>query len=102
MSEYPEVLTLEQAAEMLQVSTRTIQRLAKKGEMPGRRVGGQWRFDREQLRHWLRGGLVKPQEDLSQIDLIAQEQRRWGVDLPQTLIDLQQAARKRLSEPSEE
>jgi PTS system nitrogen regulatory IIA component len=98
MNEFPIILTLEQAAEMLQLSTRTIQRLVSKGGMPGRRIGGQWRFDRDQLREWVRGADVSPPaEPLSQLELIEQEAKRIGADLPQTLIDLQQAAKRRRS-----
>ncbi len=98
MSKFPIILTLEQAAQMLQLSSRTIQRLVSKGEMPGRRIGGQWRFDRDQLREWVRGADVEPApEPQTQAELIAQEARRIGADLPQTLIDLQQAAMRRRS-----
>jgi len=103
MNEYPIILTLEQAAEMLQLSPRTVQRMVSKGKMPGRRIGGQWRFDREQLREWVRGAAVEPEKEmLTQAELIAREARRIGVDLPQTLIDLQQAAAKRKSSGDEE
>ena len=103
MDEYPMILTLEQAAEMLQLSARTVQRMVSKGKMPGRRIGGQWRFDRDQLREWVRGADVEPPAaPVSQAELIAREARRMGVDLPQTLIDLQQAAMKRQSDRTEE
>ena len=103
MDEYPMILTLEQAAELLQLSARTVQRMVSKGKMPGRRIGGQWRFDRDQLREWVRGADVEPTAaPESQAELIAREARRMGVDLPQTLIDLQQAAMKRQSDRTEE
>ena len=103
MNEYPIILTLEQAAEMLQLSTRTVQRMVSKSKMPGRRIGGQWRFDRDQLREWVRDEtVIPPEEKLSQVELIDREARRLGVDLPQTLIDLQQAAKRRLSDESED
>ena len=96
MSDFPIILTLEQAAEMLQLSARTVQRLVSKGQMPGRRIGGQWRFDRDQLREWVRGADVQPEEKpQTQEELIASEARRIGADLPQTLIDLQQAKHRR-------
>jgi excisionase family DNA binding protein len=96
MSEYPEIMTMEQAADLLQVSVRTLQRMVKTGDIPGRRVGRQWRFDREQLKEWVRGEASTSATARAQRDLIEQEARRLGVDLPQTLIDLQQAALKRL------
>jgi excisionase family DNA binding protein len=103
MDEYPIILTLEQAAEMLQLSARTVQRMVSKGNMPGRRIGGQWRFDREQLCEWVRSADVEPaKKPESQAELIAREAKRMGVDLPQTLIDLQQAAMKRQSQLPED
>ncbi len=100
MKEYPEILTMEQAAELLHVSTRTVQRMVKDGRMPGRQVGSQWRFDREQLRSWVRGEhqqLGPLEADNDQLALIERERARLGVDLPETLIDLQQAAVRRLA-----
>jgi excisionase family DNA binding protein len=41
-----EVLTLKQLAEHLQLSERTIYRLLERGELPGFKVGGHWRFRR--------------------------------------------------------
>ena len=49
----PAVLTLAQAAELLQVAEDAVAELAERGELPGRRVGGEWRFSREALLAWL-------------------------------------------------
>jgi excisionase family DNA binding protein len=49
----PAVLTLPQAAELLQVAEDVVAGLAEAGELPGRRVGGEWRFSREALLAWL-------------------------------------------------
>jgi excisionase family DNA binding protein len=95
MSDYPEILTMEQAADLLQVSVRTLQRMVKTGDVPGRRVGRQWRFDRDQLKEWVRGEASAQATARAQRDLIEREARRLGVDLPETLIDLQQAKLKR-------
>ena len=91
-----DILTLAQAAEYLQVSERTILRMLKDGKIPGRQVGSQWRFDREQLRAWVRGDEPTPARELTQLELIEQERARLGVDLPETLVELQQVARRRL------
>jgi len=37
----------------LSVHVRTIYRLAKNGEIPGRKVGGSWRFKKNALDEWL-------------------------------------------------
>jgi excisionase family DNA binding protein len=48
-----EVLTLEQAAALLQVEPAAVAALAHTGEVPARRVGEQWRFSRAALIAWL-------------------------------------------------
>jgi excisionase family DNA binding protein len=92
-SKYSEILTLQQAAEMLQISERTIQRMLKAGEIPGAQIGGQWRFDREQLLAMVRGEW-KPEPD--QVEMAERESLVLGVEIPQAFLDLQQAARQRL------
>ncbi len=52
----PSVLTLSQAAELLQIDEPTIVQLAEKGALPGRRLGDQWRFSRSAVLDWLAGG----------------------------------------------
>jgi excisionase family DNA binding protein len=47
------LLTLSEAASLLQVSTRTLQRMIRSGQMPALKVGGQWRLREIQLRHWI-------------------------------------------------
>jgi len=53
--EEPPVLTAEQAAELLQVGAGAVVELAEQGELPGRRVGGEWRFSRAAVLAWLGG-----------------------------------------------
>ena len=48
-----EIMTPRQAAEYLCVHVRTIYRLAKNGNIPGRKVGGSWRFKKDALDEWL-------------------------------------------------
>jgi excisionase family DNA binding protein len=52
-AEAPDVLTLEQAAALLQVDAAEVAALAEAGELPGRRIGGDWRFPRAALLEWL-------------------------------------------------
>ena len=51
----PEVLTVERAAELLQVEPTDLTALAEAGELPGRKIGGAWRFPRAALLEWLEG-----------------------------------------------
>lgn len=51
----PEVLNVEQAAQLLQIEERIVIQLAEAGELPGRRLGYLWRFSRAALVAWLAG-----------------------------------------------
>jgi excisionase family DNA binding protein len=51
-----EVLTLAEAAELLRAAEAVVAALAEAGELPGRRVGGEWRFARRALVAWLEAG----------------------------------------------
>jgi len=50
-----EVLTLEEAAELLRLPVDTIRASALAGELPGRAFGEEWRFARTALLTWLGG-----------------------------------------------
>jgi excisionase family DNA binding protein len=51
----PDVLTPRQAAELLQVPEDELLALAEAGDVPGRRIGENWRFSRPALVEWLAG-----------------------------------------------
>jgi excisionase family DNA binding protein len=48
-----EVLSPGEAAELLQVDQSVVQELAEAGELPGRKIGGEWRFSRTAVLEWL-------------------------------------------------
>ncbi|GGK96273.1 helix-turn-helix domain-containing protein [Deinococcus radiotolerans] len=48
-----EVLTLEELAAYLKVSETTAYALVRSGEIPGRKVGREWRFLKARVIHWL-------------------------------------------------
>jgi excisionase family DNA binding protein len=50
-----QLLTLRETAKALRVCYATAVRLAKKGELPAVRVGGQWRVPEADLVLWLEG-----------------------------------------------
>jgi excisionase family DNA binding protein len=54
-AEPAEVLTLESAADLLQIEPSQLNELAEAGELPGRRIGEDWRFSRAALLAWLAG-----------------------------------------------
>jgi excisionase family DNA binding protein len=58
--EPPEVLTLAQASELLQLPAATVEELAHQGRLPGRQLGQEWRFSRAALLEWLATPPSKP------------------------------------------
>jgi len=48
-------LTVEETAELLQVSRRTLQRMIHRKDLPAFKVGGQWRIHENALAKWLNG-----------------------------------------------
>jgi excisionase family DNA binding protein len=48
-----EILTPAQLAGLLQVGEETVVELAESGELPGRKIGEEWRFSREAILAWL-------------------------------------------------
>ena len=54
-----EVLTLAEVAELLQVEEEAIHELAEARELPGRRLGEEWRFSRDAVLRWLGGETPK-------------------------------------------
>jgi excisionase family DNA binding protein len=53
--ERPELLTLLELAKFLRVGQRTAYRLAREGDVPAVKVGGQWRVPRAELERHLAG-----------------------------------------------
>src|SRR5438270_11435879 len=48
-----ESMDLEQLATYLQRDVREVSKLANRGYLPGQKVGGQWRFARAEINHWI-------------------------------------------------
>jgi len=48
-----EILTVEQVAALLHLHPMTVYRLVQRGKLPGFKVGGRWRFDKQVLENWV-------------------------------------------------
>jgi nitrogen PTS system EIIA component len=48
-----DMMSLEQLATYLQRDLREVSKLANRGYLPGHKVGGQWRFARAEINHWI-------------------------------------------------
>src|SRR5215469_14342707 len=53
MSMGSDMMDMEQLAAYLQRDVREVGKLASRGHLPGHKVGGQWRFARAEINHWI-------------------------------------------------
>lgn len=49
-----EIMRLDELAVYLKVSKSTLYKLVQQGELPGQKVGKQWRFHKSAVDDWLR------------------------------------------------
>ncbi|MBK0420283.1 helix-turn-helix domain-containing protein [Leucobacter sp. CSA1] len=59
MSDEKTVLTAEEAAALLRVSSKTVLSLARSGALPGEKVGRAWRFLRKDVLAYVGGTLER-------------------------------------------
>ncbi len=48
-----DIMTIEEVAEYLRVSERTVYDWVQKGEIPGGKIGTSWRFKRSEIENWV-------------------------------------------------
>ena len=48
-----DVMTTAEVAELIRIPTSTVYELARRGVLPGHRVGRAWRFVRGEIEEWL-------------------------------------------------
>ncbi|EPD5143458.1 methylation-associated defense system helix-turn-helix domain-containing protein MAD1 [Vibrio cholerae] len=48
-----QILTLKEVAAYLKLAEKTAYRLASEGKLPGFKVGGSWRFKKNDLEQWI-------------------------------------------------
>src|SRR3954466_803811 len=44
---------IDRLAAYLHMMPNAVQKLAERGRLPGRRIGGEWRFSAAEIHHWL-------------------------------------------------
>lgn len=96
--------TIDTLAHYLHVSPSQIMRLVERGRLPGRRVGGEWRFAPAEIHHWLEERIgLSTDEELQQMEGALRRQQPPGSHeeisladmLPLSAIALPLAARTR-------
>src|SRR6188768_1931207 len=78
-------------ARYLHVSPTQVQKLAERGNVPGRKIAGQWRFSKGEIHHWLEERIGAAGEaDLHQVqkllDRAAAEFEVASVDISELLL----------------
>jgi excisionase family DNA binding protein len=86
-SEWPDVLTLAEAAAYLRVPEHELERIAGTQGLAGRRIGSEWRFSRAAIQDWLRRRNMKEsllnlagswKDDPNVEEMVAEIYRRRG------------------------
>ena len=72
-----DVLTANEAAELLSVGVQTILRKARARQLPAAKCGRQWRFSRSQLLNWIKAGGDAPRPPKADDDEL-EDFRRLG------------------------
>lgn len=54
------ILTIKEIAEYLKVTERTIYRLAAAKQLPAFKIGGSWRFSRQDIDGWIKRQTAEP------------------------------------------
>lgn len=53
------LLDSDEAAQLLKIHPKTLQRMARRGEIPGVQIGKLWRFRRSELNAWMEGIIAR-------------------------------------------
>lgn len=53
-------LSVKDVADLLSVDSKTVYRLAKRGELPGFKVAGSWRFMQGDIEQWIEAQKTAP------------------------------------------
>jgi PTS system nitrogen regulatory IIA component len=54
----------------LHLDPEKVTKLAERGHLPGRRIGGQWKFSSEEVHHWLEERLAGSDEELAHVEAV--------------------------------
>lgn len=56
-------LTIDELAAYLKMGRTKLYTMAQRGDIPGNKIGSQWRFDREEIDAWIKSGqAAKPEK----------------------------------------
>jgi excisionase family DNA binding protein len=70
------VLTVKEIASYLRCSRITIYKLLKRREIPAFKIGGDWRFNLEDIERWTKVREIRPQRTEAELDALVELIRR--------------------------
>ena len=84
---------IDSLAAYLHLSPQQVMRMADRGKLPGRKLGGQWRFAEAEIHHWLEERIgVSDDVELSQVEGVLARSDRGNVDQVAAIHELLQPA----------
>jgi len=82
----PDDFDVEGLARYLHISPAQVVRMAERGKVPARRVGGQWRFSQAEIHHWLEERIGAAEDaDLATVEQFV---RRSATELLPTIAEM--------------
>lgn len=96
---------IDRLAAYLHMMPATVLKLAERGKLPGRRIGGEWRFSAAEIHHWLEDRIgISGDEELAQMEGALERATRTSSDeisiarlIPEDAIEAPLGARTRTS-----
>jgi excisionase family DNA binding protein len=82
----PEIMTTEEVADYLRTSAESIKRMARRGDLPGWKLGRNWRFRKSDLGDWVAAG-GSDYEDRVAEGLAAVTRERMATAREQDMVD---------------
>ena len=80
---------VETLAEYLHLDLSQVSRMAERGKLPGRRLGGAWRFSRSEIHHWLEEKIGAADEtQLAHMEGALERSTRAGEEQTLSIADL--------------
>lgn len=81
-----ETYSIEELAQRLGRNLREIEKLANRGRIPGRKVGGQWQFHSAEVAHWLEDQMRDYSDE--ELAVVEESHRSAEVDVDQPVTSL--------------
>lgn len=80
---------IQSLAEYLHLTPPQVTKLVERGKVPGRKVGGQWRFSQAEIHHWLEDRIgASDVEELSDVEAMLERRRQAQKEEPISLLSM--------------